>query len=318
MALATLKKTDLGSITRQLEDRGWELNLSEQSIRNIAGAGFRSKNLLFAIVASQIAMEQHPITLRGLFYQLVSAGWLPSTDKKHYDRTKLVMKTLRESKIVPFSWLVDNLRATDKPSSWSGLEDFAETVRDAYRKDFWGRMPSYVHIICEKDAIAGVLQPITRQYDVRLSPIRGYASISFAAEIADIWNRITKPIFAFYLGDFDPSGFDLERDIREKLTRYCKHPFIWTRLAVNREDFATFDLIPLEAKKKDRRYAKFVAEHGAECAEMDAIPADELRQRVERSILHHVDQTKWERLQRTEQLEKETLASIVWPKEKQP
>src|SRR5690606_7414642 len=108
------------------------------------------------------------------FYRVVAAGWLPSTDKQHYDRIGRVMGTLRESGVVPFRWIVDNLRSTMKPSSWSGLDDFADTVRDAYRKDFWQHLPTYVHVFVEKDAIAGVIQPVTSQYDVALSPCRGY------------------------------------------------------------------------------------------------------------------------------------------------
>ena len=158
------------------------------------------------------------------------------------------MTKLRNSGCLPFRWIVDNLRNTMKPSSWSGLDDFLQTVRSAYRKDFWARLPEYVHIFCEKDAIAGVLSPVTQEFDVALSPIRGYASISYAHEIADEWNAIHKPIHAYYLGDFDPSGFDLERDLREKLNRYYGREFSWTRLGVNESDFEAFDLIPLKAK----------------------------------------------------------------------
>jgi hypothetical protein len=285
-------KTELDSILAQVRDRGFKLDLAEASYRNIIATGLRSKNLPLAFVAAQIAMDQHPLTLRGLLYQIVSAGWLPSTDREHYTRTGRILTTLREEGCIPFKWIVDNVRATEKPSSWSGLEDFAETVRRAYRKDFWSQLPEYVHVICEKDAIAGVLAPTTREYDVALSPIRGYVSLSFAHEIADTWNQIDKPITAYYLGDFDASSFDLERDVREKLTRYCDRPFEWVRLGVNADDFEPFNLIPLKPKKTDSRYRRFVAQHGHECAELDALPATELRRRVKEAITSHIDQTK--------------------------
>jgi len=168
-----------------------------------------------------------------------------------------------------------------------------------------------LHRCVEKDAIGGVLSPITRKYDVRLSPIRGYVSLSFAHEIAEIWNLINKPINAYYLGDFDASGFDLERDIREKLERYCNRPFEWHRLGVNADDFATFDLIPLKPKKADSRYKQFIAEHGSECAELDALPPTELRRRVEEAITRHIPQEQWERLQEMERLEKGSFNEIM-------
>ena len=258
------------------------------------------------MAAAQIALEENPLTLRGLFYRVVSAGRLPSTDCKHYAALGRILTTLREAEIVPFRWLVDSVRMTLKPSSWSGLQDFAETCREAYRKDFWSELPDYVHVFCEKDAIAGVLQPVRKEFDVPLSPIRGYASVSFAHEVAATWNDIEKPIHAFYLGDFDPSGFDLERDLIAKLTRYCRRPFTWERLGVNAADFNEFDLLRLKPKDTDRRYRKFVATHGQDCAEVDAIPSTELRRRVRDAVEQYIPQDKWASLLHVEQLERET------------
>jgi len=304
-------KPNLDSLLESLRDRGWEPELTGKSYTNIIEAGFRSKNLLLACVATQIALNEKPLTLRGLMYRVVSAGWLPSTDRVHYTRVGRIMTKLREDELVPFSWIVDNVRSTLKPSSWAGLDDYVETVRDCYRKDFWAGLPEYCHIIVEKDAIAGTLAPVTREYDVALSPIRGYVSLSFAHEIADTWNQIDKPIKAYYLGDYDASGFDLERDLRAKLGRYCKRPFTWKRLAVNQADFADFDLIPLKPKKSDRRYKAFLLEHGSECAELDALPPTELRRRVKEAIERHIPQGHWERLQKIEEAEKESFNTFL-------
>jgi hypothetical protein len=256
-------------------------------------------------------LDEQPLTLRGLMYRVVSAGWLPSTDKEHYNRLGRLMTCLREAGVVPFSWIVDNVRETIKPSSWSGLSDYIDTVQEAYRKDFWAQLPEYVHVFVEKDAIAGVLAPVTRKYDVALSPIRGYVSLSFAHEIGEAWGDIEKPITGYYLGDFDPSGFDLERDLRDKLTRYCGRRFHWKRLAVHAGDFQEYDLIPLEPKAKDKRARAFIKEHGRHCAELDALPATELRQRVRSAIEGHIPQDKWARLQEIERREKESFNEFL-------
>ena len=216
-------KTKLDSLCDSLRSEGWNPRLTEQSYQHIIECGFRGKNLSLAAVAAEIAFDETPITLRGLFYRVVSAGRLPSTDNKHYNRTGRVLTRLREAGIVPFDWIVDNLRSTQKPSSWSGLGDFADTVREAYRKNFWSHLPAYVHIFCEKDAIAGVIAPVTREYDVALSPIRGYVSLSFAHEIASQWSEIDKPIFAYYVGDFDPTVSLGRAEFRPNLAlRYCR------------------------------------------------------------------------------------------------
>jgi len=233
----------------------------------------------------------------------VSAGFYDSTDRANYLQLSRVMTTLREAGVVPFSWLVDGVRETLKPSSWSGLADFADTVRDAYRRDFWATLPDSVHVFCEKDAMAGVLEPITREYDVALSVIRGYVSLSFAHRVAEVFDEIDKPIHCYYLGDLDPSGLDLEQDLRGKLKRYCERPFTWQRLGVTVEDLDAFNLYPLAPKQKDRRTAAFLAAGYRQCAELDAIPATALRERLEGAILAHVPAAEWKRLRTVEETE---------------
>ena len=310
------KKTKLDSVLSELQAKGWDALPAFSHFcaywgKGIISTGLRVKNLSLAFVATEILVQENPITLRGLFYRVVSAGWLPSTDKKHYARLGRIMKTLREEGVVPFSWIVDNLRSSLKPSSWSGVGDYVDTVQDAYRKNFWESLPEYVHVFCEKDAIAGVLAPVTQEFDVTLSPLRGYTSLTFAHEIAELWDKIDKPIFAYYLGDFDPSGFDLERDLKKKLRAYGDNSFQWERLALKADDFHEFNLIPLAPKTSDRRYQDFVDRHGDRCAELDALPATELRQRVQEAITRHIPQEEWTRLQDVERIEKKNFRKFL-------
>jgi hypothetical protein len=290
---------------------------------------FRKKNSELHRLAVQLLEEEKPMTLRQLFYRLVSAGAL-ANKQAEYKRLSNVMTRLRECDQVPRSWLVDHVRSTLKPSSWSGLDDFADTVRQAYRKDFWASMPHHVEVFAEKDAVAGTVQRVTHEYDVALRVCRGYASVSFAGEIAELWAKVEKPIFAYYLGDFDPSGFDIERDLSDKLERYSGKtvcPFLignegsawraaddlpadfifWRRLGVVAGDFERFGLVELPVKEKDRRVQKFLVQHGTRCAELDAIPPMELRRRVQEAIEGHIDQDRWGRLQLVEQREQETI-----------
>src|SRR5207245_380345 len=121
----------------------------------------------------------------------------------------------------------------------------------------------HVEVFVEKDAMAGTVQPVTDEFDIRLRIVKGYASVSFAGEIADLWHEVKKPIFAYYLGDFDPSGFDLERDLQAKIKRYSGgREFTWQRLGVLAEDFDDHNLICLPVKHTDNRARTFMAQHG--------------------------------------------------------
>jgi hypothetical protein len=290
---------------------GWEGDDLLSSYRALWRSGTRAQNLPLACVATELLAAHEPDTVRGNMYLVVSAGWLPDTSDKSYDRIQRILCRLREVGTVPWKWVVDNVRSTIKPSSWSGLRDFAETVAEAYRLNFWARLPEYVEIIVEKDTVAGKVASVTREYDVPLHPIRGYSSQSFARQIADGWREIEKPITIYYVGDHDPSGRDLERDIRERVERYSKRQFNWHRLGVNPEHFERHDIIPLAPKKGDSRYRRFVADWGTECAEVEAIPATDLRQMIRDAIESHIPAGEWESLQRVESIEKEQWAAFM-------
>ncbi len=295
----------------KLDSLGVGNDLTIESYEWIVAAGFRNGNdVLAALIASKL-LDANPVTLRGLFYIVVSSGLLDSTSEENYRRIGRLVTRLRRTRIIKYSWIVDSLRSTDKPSSWSGLSSFAETVRNAYRKDFWEHLEDYVHVFTEKDAIAGVIQPVTREYDVALSPIRGYASESFVWGIAEQWKQIKKPIHAAYLGDYDPSGFDIERDLREKLSDLSGRQFEWVRIGVNSEDFDAFDLVKLKPKKSDKRFKKFSESHGGHCAEIDAIPPEELRGRVRQFIEYRIPTEEWERLKQTETIERESFNEVM-------
>lgn len=274
----------------------------------------RQKSKHLAQFALNILAAERPMTCRQLFYRMVSAGHL-TNQPAEYRRMVNLATRLREAGELSRTWIVDHVRATLKPSSWSGLADFGDTVRRAYRKDFWASLPAYVAVFVEKDAVAGTVQPITSTYDVALHVCRGYASVSFAGEIADEWAQIDKPIFAYYVGDHDPSGFDIERDLKDKLERYSGLAFgmdmHWRRLAVNVADFDDHDLIRLPVKRADRRAAGYLQKYGDMAAEVDALPPTELRRRVEEAILGHVDADQWARLQRVEQAERDTMQRYV-------
>jgi hypothetical protein len=287
--------------------RGWEPRLSPEDYEAIAAAGFYEKTLPLAFVVVDILAAMQPLGVRGLLYQLLSAGWVPSTAEKYYDQVDRLTVKLREREVIPFEWIVDELRVRLKPSSWSGLADFGDAVRDAYRKDFWEHLPVYVEFFVEKQAMAGTLQSVTDEYDVALNPIRGMSSISALHGVGVLWREIEKPIYAYYLGDHDPSGLKIEADAREKLERYSGRTVTWERLAVLPEDFERFDLLRLQPKKKDPNLRRFLAQGYHDCAELDAIPPDVLRDRVRAAITQHIPADEWARLQRVEALERQTV-----------
>src|SRR5215469_8438378 len=140
----------------------------------------RTSNLTKRILEKslQLLSRDYPITLRHLFYLLVSHGVLQN-QPSDYRRLARVTCIARRTGLIPFDSLIDNMRTSAKPSSWSGLLDFGEEMSAAYRKDLWAGQRNYIEFWIEKDAIASVVSTVTWNYDVRIRPLRGYSSLTF-------------------------------------------------------------------------------------------------------------------------------------------
>lgn len=138
-------------------------------------------------------------------------------------------------------------------------------------------------------------------------------SETFVWNIAEQLNQIKKPIYAYYLGDHDPAGLRIEASLQSRLYGFCNKGFHWKRLAVTSKDFADLDLLGFPVKRTGARgsWQPYIDQHGDRCVEVDAISPDEIRKRVRRAIERHIDMREWEKLQTTEDLERETLRSTL-------
>jgi len=259
--------------------------------------------------AKRILSAEQPMTIRQLFYRLVSIEALENsiTDYKKLSR---VMTNARESGQISYEWIVDRSRPTYAPTVFDNLKDGLKTLRNCYRKDYWQYQPSHVELWTEKDAIIGSIEPVTDELGVTVRVSRGFTSTTRVYEIALEFTRIVKPIFVFYLGDHDPSGRAIELDLFERISRYGPD-FQMERLAIREIDIDAFNLPPLRIKTSDTRAAAFSRKFGARCVELDALPPEELRSRVRQAIESHIEGEAWERALTTEKAEQESIQRIV-------
>jgi hypothetical protein len=253
------------------------------------------------------------MTVRSALYRAVCAGIYPDTSDRHYRQCQRIILKLRRRDVIPFDWIVDSTRRRLKTSSWSGLEDYWETVAACYRRSLWARQDDYVEVFVEKDAMAGVIEPVTAEFDVHLNVIRGQVSETFAYNIAAEWRRIQKPIYAYYLGDHDPAGLEIEKILQGKLEKFSGRKISWARLAVTPSQFRRKTLLgfPVKATVSAARRKSYIASFGDRCVEVDALPPSEVRQLVRSAIESHIDQVEWRRLKEVERLEKQSIRELV-------
>src|SRR3989339_590691 len=196
------------------------------------------------------------ITVRQLYYQLV-ARQIIENNLNSYKRLDSILSDARKNGNLKFNDFVDRVRRPIKTSSWIDLKDFFATVKNSYKRNKWQGQENYVEVWLEKDALAGVFEPITRKYDLNLSIGRGYQSLS---SLNDAVNRfpIDKDIRILYFGDFDPTGLDIPRSAEENLNKHFGLYPIFERLALTEDDIAKYKLPPAPTKNTDSRAHAFV------------------------------------------------------------
>jgi hypothetical protein len=244
-----------------------------------------------------------PVTVRQVFYGLESAG-LVEKSEAGYRRVQRVLLMLRRQGAMPYDFVADNTRWMRKPTTWQGLDAYLEEGARGYRRALWAQQPAYVEIWCEKDALAGIIAEVTRPWDVPLMVSRGFASESYLYEASEALKAQRKPCFVYYLGDYDKKGVEISQTIERRL-RKMGATFRFERVAIQPEQIQEWRLPTRPPNATDAR-------HGwkGRCVDLDALPANLLRELVEACILRHLDRDAHNATLRAEELERQTLKQV--------
>jgi hypothetical protein len=262
----------------------------------------------------EAAEAEHPVTVRRLFYRLVSDGVIPKTEAAYQGTVIRLLGEMRERGDLPFEWITDGTRLRRKPTSFQSLQHALDTTTDLYRRALWDEQASYVEIWCEKVGMSGVLYPVTSEWDVPLMLCGGSPSKTFLHEAGEEIEAVSKQTWIYYLGDFDPSGLAISARVERDLKRYAPNSEIhFYHLAVTRTQISEYDLPTRPTKGSDPNAKRFRERFGAEqeSVEVDAIDANELRRLVRIAIESHVDARALERTKRIENAERGTLKQMV-------
>lgn len=250
----------------------------------------------------------HPQTVRGLFYQLVSQGAIEKTEAEYKGTIGRLCVRLRRQGRLPYSWLSDNTRWIRKPTTDTGMQAALQRTAECYRRDLWAEQDVYLEVWCEKDALAGVLVDVTGTYDVPLMVSRGFASVTYLYETGQHIAEIGKPAHIYYFGDHDPSGLDIPKQVERGLREHAPEADIhFERVAVTEQQIVDWNLPTRPTKTTDFRSRGF---HGAS-VDLDAVPAWRLRALVRECIEQHIDQAKLRITKLAEESERTILLKLA-------
>ncbi|MGD0576507.1 MAG: hypothetical protein ABSA74_00315 [Candidatus Staskawiczbacteria bacterium] len=261
------------------------------------------------IVQTEDILKEYsvPLTVRQLYYRLV-AKQIIENNSKSYKNLDVVLTKARKNGYLAFDAFTDRVRKPIRSGSWSDLKDFIASVKRSYVKDKWENQEEYVEVWLEKDALAGIFEPITQRYDVNLLVGRGYQSLSAINEAVRRFPK--KPVHILYFGDFDPTGKDIPRNAIATLKGCFGISPTFETVSLTREEISKYRLPPALTKKSDSRSKKFVKAHGDIAVELDALPPDVLEKNIIRNIQKYLDVEQFKKDLAVEKAERKELNQL--------
>lgn len=264
-------------------------------------------------ICQRYAAAGYDLTLRQLYYQFVSRGWLPNRQSE-YKRLGDIVSNARLAGMLDWDHIVDRTRNLRDLAHWESPASIVDAVAAQYREDKWAGQEYRVEAWIEKDALIGVLERACTALDVPYFSCRGYTSQSelwSAARRLMRYRRQGQEPVILHLGDHDPSGIDMTRDISDRLSLFMegRGPQV-DRLALNMDQVERYGPPPNPAKLTDSRAGGYIELHGESSWELDALDPPVITELVEDAVALRRDEAAWREAEEVESARRETLQLI--------
>lgn len=269
---------------------------------------FREQSLqIIELVNSVIGEYQdmgYDLTLRQLYYQLVARGYIENSDKS-YKRVGELINNARLAGLIDWHAITDRTRNMRSRSHWDSPGQIIRSAINQYFIDLREGQPCYIEVWVEKEALVEVVGKACEKLDVPYFACRGYVSQSEMWSAAQRFikeEQLHERSVILHLGDHDPSGVDMTRDIQDRLSMFGSSVYV-DRIALTFEQVEEYAPPPNPAKITDSRCKAYIEEYGDESWELDALNPTVIRD----LITDHVDKlTDFKLLaSRKEKLDKE-------------
>lgn len=224
-----------------------------------------------AIIA-EYAAQGFDLTLRQLYYQFVARALVANKDSE-YKRLGGIINDARLAGLIDWDAIQDRTRNLRSLPHWDTPQDIVRGAAEQFMLDRWAGQPYRPEVWIEKDALIGVIEPICQELDVPYFSCRGYTSQSemwVGGRRMERWLEQDYTPVVLHLGDHDPSGIDMTRDITDRLEMFSGGVEV-KRLALNMDQVEQYGPPPNPAKMTDSRYIGYIDLYGEESWELDAL-----------------------------------------------
>ncbi len=252
------------------------------------------------------------LTLRQLYYQLVSKDLIPNKQAEYNKLGSLMVKG-RMGGVVDWNAIEDRIRKPYLPYSADSAEDAVDDLVDSFRLNRQMGQENHIEVWIEKDAISNLLLPITKKFHVNLMVNRGYSSCSAMFDSAQRFKEAIEngqDVHILYLGDHDPSGLDMIRDIEDRTSEMLNEYFgsdyslSFHHIGITDEQIQEFSPPPNPTKIRDPRAKWYLEKFGNKSWEVDALPPNVLHSVLREKIEELIDMDLYREVLKQEEDEK--------------
>ena len=290
-------------------------------------------------ILAEYARQGYDLTLRQLYYQFVARDLLPNTAKS-YNKLGNIISDARLAGLIDWDQITDRGRYLRQLGHWNDPgHAIADWTRRYFNIDLWKTQPYRVEVWIEKDALVGVIGGVCNELDIPYLSCRGYTSQSEmwgAAQRILGYMNAGQDVRILHLGDHDPSGVDMTRDIEDRLELFLashaywgevttapkgltsRNCFDWVRtnfsvdrLALNMDQVEEYDPPPNFAKITDSRANSYIDKFGDESWELDALPPNVLEDLIRDAAESYMDRDAFDDARAEEDDHKATLKLVA-------
>ena len=286
------------------------------------GSRLRDRIALVNEILENYADQGYDLTIRQLHYQLVTRNEIRNMQNE-YDNLVSLGNEARLAGEIDWEHIVDRTRNVRRNPHWeSATAMLRDTCVPQFALDKWADQDNYVEVWIEKNALVGILEAACEPLDVPYFACVGYNSQSEQWRAAYHRLRLKhyegKQLHILHLGDHDPSGLDMSRDIQDRLNLFLRHDGVFPdvqvhRIGLNMDQVRQYNPPPNFAKETDCRYAAYVREYGPQCWELDALSPAVLNALVTSEVLKLRDEEQWSKsISREEEAREELRDAAAW------
>ena len=259
------------------------------------------------------------LTLRQLYYQFVARDLLPN-EQREYKRLGRIISDARRAGLVDWAAIEDRTRNRQARSHWDTPKEIIAASARWFALDKWETQPVRIEVWVEKDALLGVIEPVCSELDVAYFACRGYPSDSevwSAAQRFIEYNEAGQEPIILHLGDHDPSGIDMTRDISDRLALFmyddpeCPSLLQVKRIALNMDQVETYGPPPNPVKLTDSRATAYGAKYGTSSWELDALEPTVLADLIRDEVEAYRDEDEWEQVLQEEREHRSALKELA-------